>query len=203
MTWYSNTFIQLEKSFSILTIKGIRLLSKKISLFLRFRKYKVKEEKEKKDFKDFIVTQKGKEKGIIIRVVYRTHLSSGKVGVQTIRKMKKTMKDALYEKGIIIGQSFSHSAKNESKRNNIETINEEVIPSFDVFKHDLVPKHEILDKEGMKELQKKYYIAPYMLPQIKSDDPISILIGAKLGDILKITRKSPTAGVHITYKYVA
>ena len=40
------------------------------------------------------------------------------------------------------------------------------------------------------------------MPQIESGDPAVKAIGAKPGDILKITRKSTTAGEHITYRYV-
>ena len=40
------------------------------------------------------------------------------------------------------------------------------------------------------------------MPQIKSTDPAVKAIGAKPGDMLKIIRKSATAGEHIAYRYV-
>jgi DNA-directed RNA polymerase subunit H len=40
------------------------------------------------------------------------------------------------------------------------------------------------------------------MPQVKSGDPAVKAIGAKPGDVLKITRKSTTAGEHVTYRYV-
>ncbi|MGD8544485.1 MAG: DNA-directed RNA polymerase subunit H [Candidatus Bathyarchaeota archaeon] len=75
-------------------------------------------------------------------------------------------------------------------------------PSFNIFKHELVPKHEILPPEEAKRLLKKYRVKPYQLPHIKASDTAAIAIGAKSGDILKITRKSRTAGKYVSYRYV-
>ncbi|MEM1587971.1 MAG: DNA-directed RNA polymerase subunit H [Candidatus Bathyarchaeia archaeon] len=73
---------------------------------------------------------------------------------------------------------------------------------FSVFDHELVPKHIILSKEEAEEVLKKYHIKPYQLPYIKKSDPAAKEIGAKPGDIIKIIRKSPTAGEAIAYRYV-
>lgn len=40
------------------------------------------------------------------------------------------------------------------------------------------------------------------LPKIRKDDPVVKAIDAKPGDILKITRKSHTAGKFVTYRLV-
>ena len=73
---------------------------------------------------------------------------------------------------------------------------------FDVRQHVLVPKHEILSKEKAQEVLERYKISPHQLPLIKSSDPVAKTIGAKPGDILKITHNSPTAGRAIVYRYV-
>ncbi len=73
---------------------------------------------------------------------------------------------------------------------------------FDIGQHVLVPKHEILSKEKAKEVLERYKISPHQLPLIKSSDPVVKAIGAKPGDILKITRDSPTAGRAIAYRFV-
>lgn len=73
---------------------------------------------------------------------------------------------------------------------------------FDVLEHELVPKHEILSEEEKEEVLNKYEIKASQLPQIKSDDPAAKAIGAEPGDVLKITRKSLTAGKAIAYRYV-
>jgi DNA-directed RNA polymerase subunit H len=48
----------------------------------------------------------------------------------------------------------------------------------------------------------KYRVQPYQLPQISSLDPTVKAIGAKPGDILRVIRKSPTAGEHLAFRYV-
>lgn len=73
---------------------------------------------------------------------------------------------------------------------------------FDIRRHVLVPKHEILSKEKAREILERYKIRPYQLPLIKSSDPAAKAIGAKPGDILQITRNSPTASKAIIYRLV-
>jgi len=73
---------------------------------------------------------------------------------------------------------------------------------FNLFEHDLVPRHEILTNSEIEDVQNKYNIKPYQLPYIKLSDPVVGYIGAKSGDILKITKKSLTAGSSVSYRYV-
>ena len=68
--------------------------------------------------------------------------------------------------------------------------------------HILVPKHEVLSKEEAEEVLKVLGVRPEQLPKIRADDPIAKEIGAKVGDIVRIIRESPTAGVSIAYRLV-
>jgi len=72
----------------------------------------------------------------------------------------------------------------------------------DILKHRLVPEHTILSKSEIKKIIKELDIHPEQLPKIKQDDPVCKAIEAKSGDILKITRKSHTAGKFVTYRLV-
>ena len=72
----------------------------------------------------------------------------------------------------------------------------------DILKHKLVPDHNILSKTEANKIIKQLNIHQEQLPKIKIDDPIVKEIGAKPGDILKITRNSHTAGKFITYRLV-
>jgi DNA-directed RNA polymerase subunit H len=74
--------------------------------------------------------------------------------------------------------------------------------SYNIFAHQFVPKHELLSKKDAEELMHEFHIRPYQLPYIKSNDPAAETLGAKMGDILRITRKSATAGEVIVYRYV-
>ncbi len=72
----------------------------------------------------------------------------------------------------------------------------------DILKHKLVPDHTILSKTEVNKILKQLNIRVEQLPKIKSDDPVVKEIDAKPDDILKITRKSHTAGKFITYRLV-
>ncbi len=73
---------------------------------------------------------------------------------------------------------------------------------FKLQDHMLVPKHEILNEEEAKELLEILGVSKEQLPKIRADDPIAREIGAKPGDIVKITRKSLTAGESVFYRLV-
>lgn len=74
--------------------------------------------------------------------------------------------------------------------------------SYDIFAHNFVPKHELLSKKEAEELMEEFHIRPYQLPYIKTSDPAAQTLGAKMGDILRVTRKSATAGEVVVYRYV-
>ncbi len=73
---------------------------------------------------------------------------------------------------------------------------------WDVLGHELVPDHKVLSKEETEELLKRFKIEAFQMPRIKSTDPAAMACGAKPGEIVKITRKSPTAGKVLAYRYV-
>lgn len=70
--------------------------------------------------------------------------------------------------------------------------------------HFLVPKHEIVPRSDEESLLKDMYAKKKQLPIIRfHEDPIARMIGAFPGDIVKITRPSPTAGECIMYRRCA
>ncbi|MEM0116850.1 MAG: DNA-directed RNA polymerase subunit H [Conexivisphaerales archaeon] len=73
---------------------------------------------------------------------------------------------------------------------------------FKVSKHIFVPKHEIVPKEEVPKILAKYNATPEQLPYILTTDPNVVELGAKPGDVIKITRKSETAGETEYYRLV-
>jgi DNA-directed RNA polymerase subunit H len=71
-----------------------------------------------------------------------------------------------------------------------------------ITNHVYQPKHEILPKDEAGEILKKYNAKPSQLPYIMISDKALEDLEVRPGDIIKITRKSPTAGESVYYRYV-
>ena len=74
--------------------------------------------------------------------------------------------------------------------------------SKNILNHELVPRHAILSKSEIEKIFKNLDFEIEQLPKIKVDDPVVKSIEAEKGDILEITRNSPTAGTFVTYRLV-
>ena len=65
---------------------------------------------------------------------------------------------------------------------------------YNILKNKLVPKHEIIDEDRKKEIAEEYNIvSESQWPEISRFDPAAMAIGLRLGQVVEITRKSPTA----------
>ena len=71
-----------------------------------------------------------------------------------------------------------------------------------ITNHVYQPKHEILPKSEAEEVLKKFNAKPSQLPYIMISDKALEDLDVRPGDIIKITRKSPTAGESVYYRYV-
>jgi len=174
------------------------LEERKAKILIKLRGYKLVKKEKVKDAVSYIVeAPKEEKKKILIWCV-----PEETVGILTINRMAKAMKEAEIEHGILVASGrYTNAAKQMAKKKHIELL-PKTFPVFDIFEHKLVPKHEILTPEEREKVLAQYRVKPYQLPQIKASDPAAKAIGAKPGDILRIIRKSPTAGEHIAYRYV-
>jgi len=68
--------------------------------------------------------------------------------------------------------------------------------------HVYVPKHEIMTKKDAEQVLEKFNCKATELPLIFVNDPAILGLGIKPGDMIKITRKSATAGESEYYRYV-
>ncbi len=77
-----------------------------------------------------------------------------------------------------------------------------LLENIDILKHRLVPKQEIISERAKEELLSKYGIVIRQLPRIFSTDPVVTTIGAKIGDVVKITREDAFTGKSVYYRVV-
>jgi DNA-directed RNA polymerase I, II, and III subunit RPABC1 len=73
---------------------------------------------------------------------------------------------------------------------------------YNVSKHILVPKHELVrDEEEVKSIIHNFNLkSKFQLPLILKTDAMAKYLGLKNGDVVRITRVSPTAGEYIMYR---
>jgi len=73
---------------------------------------------------------------------------------------------------------------------------------LDVSNHILVPKHEKCSETEKKAVLKKFNIEIKDLPKISIYDAAIVDMNLQPGDVVKVTRDSPTAGKTIFYRVV-
>ncbi|WP_054841733.1 DNA-directed RNA polymerase subunit H [Vulcanisaeta distributa] len=71
-----------------------------------------------------------------------------------------------------------------------------------ILEHEYMPKAEIVPKEEVKEILRQLNAKVFQLPWIRASDPLARAIGAKPGNVIRIIRKSDTAGEFVTYRFV-
>ena len=171
---------------------------RKAEVLIKLRKYKlIEKEKHEGAYAYIINIPEDKEKAIVWCI-----LGEATVGIVAMNSLYKVMKEKdIYRALVVTEGRYTHAVKQGAKKKNVELLPKS-FPVFDIFEHALVPKHEILSEKEAKQLLTHYKIQPYQMPQVKSSDPAVKAIGAKPGDVLKIIRKSSTAGEHIAYRYV-
>lgn len=73
---------------------------------------------------------------------------------------------------------------------------------FNVAEHVFVPEHKKLSQKEKEEVLNEYGISVKQLPRILITDPGLANLDVKQGDVIKISRKSPTAGQTVYYRSV-
>ena len=174
------------------------LEERKAEVLIKLRGYKLLKKQKHDDAIGYIVNMPKEREDALVWCVP----GESTVGIASINRLQKAMKDAEVERGIIVTDGrYTHAVKQGAKKRKIELL-PKTFPAFDLFEHDIVPLHKILEEEEKQQLLSKYRVHPYQLPQVTSSDPAVKAIGARPGDILRIIRKSPTAGEHVAYRYV-
>jgi len=181
-----------------LSTKMETIEERKAEVLIKLRKYKlIEKEKFEGAYAYIIDIPQDKEKAIVWCI-----LGEATVGIAAMNTLYKIMKEKDLDRAIVVTEGrYTHAVKLGAKKKKVELLPKS-FPVFDIFEHALVPFHEILTEKEKNALLAQFKVKPYQMPQIKSGDPAVKAIGAKPGEVLKITRKSTTAGEHVTYRYV-
>jgi DNA-directed RNA polymerase subunit H (RpoH/RPB5) len=160
-----------------LNVKEESIEERKAEVLIKLRKYKLIKKEEHEDAVAYTVNiPKDKEKALVWCI-----LGQATVGIAMMNALYKLLDEKGLDRAIVITEGrFTHAAKQGAKKRKVELLPKS-FPVFELFDHK---------------------IQPYQMPQIKSGDPAVKAIGAKPGDMLRIIRKSATAGEHIAYRYV-
>jgi DNA-directed RNA polymerase subunit H len=78
---------------------------------------------------------------------------------------------------------------------------------FNIFEHEYVPEHYLVEKDEEQKILKKLKLTKDQLPRIKKTDAAIVALETITGEIepgrlIKIVRKSRTAGVFVAYRVV-
>ena len=169
---------------------------KRAKLIIKYRNLDV-EKVEREADKIFYHVSRGDEKYLLMCII-----DQKTVGIGYVRELRKILDAEEVPKGIMVTSGkYTYSAKRSSGEMGIELI-PSTLPIFDLFKHKLVPRHEILNEEERREVLKRFHAKPYQFPWIKASDPVSIILGAEPGDIVRVTGESETAGRAESFRYV-
>jgi len=144
---------------------------------------------------------KESEKGLLKFVVWI--LKEEKVvGVAIVRDLAKEMEETESQRGMLVGGArFTPASSKYSKSAKIELV-EGNYASFDLFGHELVPPHVIAEEAEINLVLNHYGINKTHLPRIQSRDPAARVLGARPGQVIRVERLSPTAGIAYYYRLV-
>ena len=173
-----------------------KIEERKARVLMEMRGYREIRRSELEGVVEFLVKAPKREETILV------WCASERVGIPLLRRMMREMNAVGVKRGMIIAHGdITRQAQVLAREKGIELI-PKGFPSFNIFKHILVPVHEILTEKEREEMLKEYHVKVHQLPRIAASDPAVIAIGGRPGDILRIVRDSPTAGKHVFYRYV-
>jgi len=72
---------------------------------------------------------------------------------------------------------------------------------FNILKHEKVPKTEVATEQDVRDIMTKYNMTSReQFPEVSRFDPVSLALCLKPGQICKIYRPTPTAGISMFYR---
>lgn len=87
----------------------------------------------------------------------------------------------------------------KSSGTNIEIFSEDEL-ICNITKHHLMPRHTVLSTTEKEILFSTNNFSENELPRIHLDDPVARYFGMRRGDVVKIQRRSETAGIYVLFR---
>ncbi|MHA2170936.1 MAG: DNA-directed RNA polymerase subunit RpoH/Rpb5 C-terminal domain-containing protein [Candidatus Kariarchaeaceae archaeon] len=110
------------------------------------------------------------------------------VRVATVREFKVQMESLDIVDGMLIAlKRFTYTAEREAREFKIVALKKNH-PIFNIFSHQLVPLHELMESDEIDEMLDRYHAKMNQLPRIYDDDPGVVAVNGKVGDVIRITR---------------
>ena len=139
-----------------------------------------------------------------IGTIWVEFLPDSNVGIKQMRNFAQYLSQNMFHTGILITHvnitpaalKIIPAVASETK---IECFLEQDL-LVNITHHELVPKHVLLSKEEKSKLLERYRLRETQLPRIQLSDPIARYLGLRRGQVVKIIRKSETAGRYASYR---
>ncbi|KAF2195281.1 RPB5 subunit of DNA-directed RNA polymerase [Zopfia rhizophila CBS 207.26] len=136
--------------------------------------------------------------------------SDENVGLKQLRDYMQHLMNGNFYSGIMVcakpmtGMALrllrGSSGMDEGPKGGVEVFVEQDL-LVNITKHQLVPKHVLLSKEEKQQLLERYRLRETQLPRIQVTDPVAKYLGLRRGQVVKIIRKSETAGRYASYRW--
>lgn len=128
------------------------------------------------------------------------------IGIKYIVKVSEKMVTSKISHCILVyPKNVTSSAKKymeKSSKFKIEAFSEEGL-LVNITKHKLMPLHQVLTEEEKKRFLNESRLLESQLARIQLQDPVAKYYGMKRGDIVRIIRRSDTAGKYATFRICA
>jgi len=127
------------------------------------------------------------------------------IGIKQMRTFAHHIVEHNFHSGIFI----TMAALTSSAQKIIPTVQPSIIETFmeqdllvNITRHELVPQHILMSREEKRKLLERYRLKESQLPRIQMADPVARYLGLRKGQVIKIIRKSETAGRYASYRWV-
>lgn len=139
-----------------------------------------------------------------IGTIYVEFLPDSSVGIKQMRTFAQYLSSGNYHTGILVTNvNITPAALKIIPAVAAETKIECFVETdllVNITHHELVPKHVLLSKEQKNALLARYRLKDTQLPRIQLGDPVARYLGLRRGQVVKIIRKSETAGRYASYR---